>query len=60
MDYEEIMERHLEDIKVRIGPVCKNCGHVIAFSGLVHCAELDCTCLNPEPDMSEPKESERN
>jgi hypothetical protein len=45
-EYDRIVERHNET--QYIGPVCKNCGHVIAFLGAVHCNELDCDCLKPE------------
>ena len=45
-EYDRIVERHNETQYV--GPVCKNCGHVIAFLGAVHCNELDCDCLKPE------------
>jgi len=51
--FEEMFRKHNEDIKSTIGPVCKNCHHVIAYEGLVHCAELDCNCLSPEPETTE-------
>ena len=52
-DYEAEIERRFdrsteELIKITVGPVCRNCRHVIAFQGLVHCRELDCDCLEPE------------
>lgn len=28
---------------------CKNCGHEIVWDGLVHCEELDCECIHPDP-----------
>ena len=37
------------------GLICRNCGHVIAWEGLVHCRELDCSCLKPEPKKEELK-----
>jgi len=54
--YEDLVKKNNEDIKITVGPVCKNCHHVIAYEGLVHCAELDCTCVNPEPIMENKEE----
>lgn len=46
IEYDRIVREHNET--QYIGPVCKNCGHVIAFLVLVHCKELDCDCIEPE------------
>jgi uncharacterized OB-fold protein len=45
-EYDRIVRKHNETRY--IGPICKSCGHVIAFQGSVHCCELDCACLKPE------------
>ena len=48
---ERLIRQNAEDIKITAGLVCKNCAHVIVWGGLVHCRELDCSCLKPEPKM---------
>ena len=52
-DYEAAIEEGIhkrteESINITVGPVCRNCHHVISFQGLIHCRELDCGCLKPE------------
>ncbi len=52
-DYEAAIEEGIhkraeESVSITVGPVCRNCRHVISFQGLIHCRELDCDCLKPE------------
>lgn len=49
--FENLLQKMTEDIEIAVGSVCKNCGHVIAWKGLVHCRELGCLCLHPKPNM---------
>lgn len=48
--YEGIVKINEDNTKSTIGFKCRNCGHIIIYDGLVHCGELDCSCLNPEPE----------